>query len=61
ADVNEGDMIYSLTKAEFKKLEASDVKIPSGGKKITEAEFTKKRDEFMKEMGGQGGIRIIRN
>lgn len=60
-DVNEGDMIYSLTKAEFKKLAAGDIKLPSGGKKITEAEFTKKRDEFMKEMGGQGGIRIIRN
>jgi len=60
-DVNGGDMIYSLTKAEFKKLAANDIKLPSGGKKITEAEFTKKRDEFMKEMGGQGGIRIIRN
>ncbi len=60
-DVNDGDMIYSLTKAEFKKLAANDIKLPSGGKKITEAEFTKKRDEFMKEMGGQGGIRIIRN
>lgn len=61
ADVNDGDMIYTLTKAEFKKLGAADIKLPSGGKKITEAEFTKKRDEFMKEMGGQGGIRIIRN
>lgn len=60
-DVNDGDMLYTLTKAEFKKLAATDIKLPSGGKKITEAEFTKKRDEFMKEMGGQGGIRIIRN
>jgi GLPGLI family protein len=61
-DVNDGDMLYTMSKIEFKKLTGSDLKIPSGGKKITDAEFTKKRDEFMKEMGGQGGnIRIIRN
>ncbi len=60
-DVNEGDMLYTMSKIEFKKLTGSDLKTPSGGKKITDAEFTKKRDEFMKEMGGQGGIRIIRN
>ena len=60
-DVNDGDMFYTMSKAEFKKLTGSDLKTPSGGKKITDAEFTKKRDEFMKEMGGQGGIRIIRN
>lgn len=60
-DVNDGDMIYNMTKIDFKKLGNADLKTPTGGKKITEAEFTKKRDEFMKEMGGQGGIRIIRN
>lgn len=61
ADVNEGDMVYMMSKIEFKKLAGSDLKTPSSGKKITDAEFTKKRDEFMKEMGGQGGFRIIRN
>lgn len=60
-NVNDGDMVYTVSKVEFKKLSSSDLKTPSGGKKITEAEFTKKRDEFMKEMGGQGGIRVIRN
>jgi hypothetical protein len=42
-------------------MQAAGLKTPSGGKKITDAEFVKKRDEFMKEMGGQGGIRMIRN
>lgn len=60
-DVNDGEHIYTMTKIDFKKLSKEELKTPTGGKKITAAEFTKKRDEFMKEMGGQGGIRIIRN
>lgn len=60
-NINDGDIVYSVSKIEFKKLSNSDLKTPSGGKKITDAEFNKKRDDFMKEMGGQGGIRIIRN
>lgn len=60
-DVNDSEILYIMSKIEFKKLTGNDLKTPSGGKKITDAEFVKKRDEFMKEMGGQGGIRIIRN
>ena len=61
-DVNDGDMTYLMTKVDFKSLTNNDLKAPSGGKKITDAEFTKKRDEYMKEMGASGGgIRIIRN
>lgn len=61
-DVNDSEILYTMSKIEFKKLTGNDLKTPSGGKKITDAEFTEKRDEFMKEMGGQGGnIRIIRN
>ncbi len=61
-DVNDGDMVYKTTKIDFKSLTGNDLKTPSGGKKITNAEFNKKRDEYMKEMGASGGgIRIIRN
>ncbi|GAB2785241.1 GLPGLI family protein [Rhabdobacter roseus] len=59
-DVNEGEMIYTATSLGLKKLTGSDLKVPSGGKKVSEAEFNKIRDEYMKEMGN-GGMRIIRN
>ena len=58
-DVNDGEFIYTATKLDFKKLTNADLKVPSGGKKVTEAEFNKIRDDFMKERGG--GMRIIRN
>lgn len=60
-DVNEGETIYTATNLNFKKLDNNDMKHPSGGKKVTEAEFNKIRDDYMKEMGGSGGMRIIRN
>lgn len=60
-DMNEGETIYTAANLNFKKLENSDLKQPSAGKKVTEAEFNKIRDDYMKEMGGSGGIRIIRN
>ena len=60
-DINEGEMIYTAAKLDFKKLENNDMKLPSGGKKVTEPEFNKIRDDYMKEMGGSGGMRIIRN
>ncbi|TAF94517.1 MAG: GLPGLI family protein [Cytophagia bacterium] len=61
-NINDGDMVYLAQKIEFKKLAEGALKVPSGGKKITDAEFTKKRDDYMKEMNmSGGGVRIIRN
>ncbi len=60
-DINEGELLYTATNLNFRKLENSEMKLPSGGKKVTEAEFNKIRDDYMKEVGGSGGMRIIRN
>ncbi len=60
-DINEGETIYAATNLNFKKLDNSDMKLPSGGKKVSEAEFDKIRDDYMKEAGSGGGMRIIRN
>jgi GLPGLI family protein len=66
ANINEGEIVYSAKKIDFKKLGKDGLRRPSGGKKVTDAEFKKKREEWMKEMGipangSGGGIRIIRN
>jgi len=66
ANANDGEVIFTAKKIEFKKLSKDDFRKPSGGKKVIEAEFTKQREAWMKEMGIQnggsgGGIRIIRN
>ncbi|HEV7347608.1 GLPGLI family protein [Telluribacter sp.] len=51
-DVNDGERVYTATKLDFKKLTNADLRVPSGGKKTTEAGFNKIRDDFMKERGG---------
>lgn len=64
-DVNDGQMIYTTKKIDFKAITKDDLKKPTSGKKVTQAEFDKQRDEWMKEMGIQPGsgtrMKIIRN
>ncbi|WP_337043510.1 GLPGLI family protein [Emticicia sp. 17c] len=64
ANINDGSTIITTKKIELKKL-TNEIKAPSGGKKVTAQEFKKIRDDYMKEMGvqgGSGGTRfIIRN
>lgn len=66
-DINDGETLYKVKKLDFRKLEKESLRRPSGGKKVTSAEFRKKREEWMKEMGlpagggGGGNIKIIRN
>jgi GLPGLI family protein len=64
-DINDGLQIITAQKATLTSV-AKDLKIPTGGKKVTANEFKKIRDDYMKEMnikdGGAGGTRImIRN
>ncbi|MFN3850589.1 MAG: GLPGLI family protein [Spirosomataceae bacterium] len=61
-DINNGETVITATKITFKELK-SEIKAPSKGKKVTQKEFNKIRDDFMKEMNMNGGpnIRIIRN
>ena len=60
ADMNDGEMVWTATKVEFKKVKPEDVKVPSKGEKIKEEDFRKKMDEFRQKNGG-GNIRIMRN
>jgi GLPGLI family protein len=59
-DINEGETIIIAKKIDLRELKKGEIKIPTEGKKITNAEYKKMVDEKMKEMGG-GGIRIMRN
>lgn len=62
-DLNDSESVFTATKVELRKLTDGEMKIPSGGKKATPAEYKKIVDDRMKEMGGSNGssMRIIRN
>jgi GLPGLI family protein len=59
-DINNGERVILAKTIELKELKKNDLKIPSSGTKVTQAEFRKMVDEQMKQMGGRGGM-IIRN
>jgi hypothetical protein len=60
-DINNGRVVYKAV--EFSaKVNASNIKEPKGGKRITADEFTKEREKLMEEMrrNNPGGNRTIR-
>ena len=57
-DVNESEFVYTATDIQ-NKVNKSDLKAPSEGKKVTPAEFARIRKEFLGD--GNGPVRIIRN
>ncbi len=62
-NINDGDMVYTASKIDLKKIDDSDIKIPSKGKKITIEEFNKKNAAYLKELGVENGgsaIKVIR-
>lgn len=59
-DINEGERVITAIKIEPRTLKKGELKIPSGGTKITEKEFRKMMDEQMQRMGREGGV-MIRN
>jgi GLPGLI family protein len=59
-DSNNGDLLMTAKKIEFKKLKDKDVAAPTKGEKITQADFRKKMDELIKANGGRNGRMIIR-
>ena len=59
-DINDGERVITAIKIEPRALKKSELKIPSGGTKITEKEFRKMMDEQMQRMGREGGV-MIRN
>lgn len=62
-DINDGELVISAQKVEFKKLKKKALKAPRNGEKTSDAEFQKMVTERMKEMGGSGPRmrRVIRN
>ena len=58
-DSNNGEMLLSAKKIEFKKLKDKDIAMPTKGEKITQAEFRKKMEEWMKANGRGGNGRMI--
>lgn len=59
-DINEGERVITAIKVEPRALKKSELKVPSGGTRITETEFRKMMDEQMQRMGREGGV-MIRN
>jgi len=59
-DINEGERIITAQKIDSRPLHKGELRIPTGGTKMTEAAFRKMVDDHMKRMGANGGI-IIRN
>ncbi len=59
-DVNNGERVIVAKSIEFRPLKKNELKAPSNGTKMSQAEFRAMVDEQMKKMGGQGGF-IIRN
>lgn len=60
-DINDGERVITATKVEFRPLKKNEMKIPSGGQRITQQEFRKLSDAQMERMRANGGNVIIRN
>jgi GLPGLI family protein len=58
-DINNGEQVIVARKIEFRALKKNELKVPSSGEKISNADFRKMVEERMKQMGGPGGGRMI--
>jgi GLPGLI family protein len=60
-DINNGERVMVAKKIEMRPLKKNELKVPTDGEKITQAEFRKKGEEMRKQFRGNGGNVIIRN
>ena len=61
-DINNGERVTIAQKVELRELRKSELKAPTKGEPITQAEFRKMMEERMQQMRQQGGGRMmIRN
>jgi GLPGLI family protein len=58
-NINAGERIITALSITYRLLKENELKIPSGGKKVTEAEFKNIVDDFMKQNSDR--MKIIRN
>jgi GLPGLI family protein len=62
-NINDGDQVIIASTIKLNEVDATKIEKPKDGKKVTEEEFNKIRDDKMKEMGvepGSGNNVIIR-
>ncbi len=59
-EINDGEMMWTATNVDFKKIKDEDIKAPTKGELIKEEDFRKKMEE-MRQRNGGGNIRIMRN
>lgn len=60
-NINDGERVISAKSIELRPLKKSELKIPTGGTKTTEAEFRRLISEQTERMRANGGNVIIRN
>lgn len=58
-DINNGERVIVAKTVELRELKKNELKEPTSGTKVTQAEFRKLMEEQMKQMGGRG--MMIRN
>jgi GLPGLI family protein len=63
-DIDNKLQVYTAKNIEFRKLTSDELKAPTGGKKVTRAEFRKLQEDRLKELGmpaggGGPGIKMI--
>lgn len=51
-DINNGDRTIVASSVKFKELKKNDIKVPTGGEKISSADFRKTMEEQRKKNGG---------
>jgi len=59
-DINDGERIITAVGIEFRSLKKNELKISTGGTKVTQEEFNKMRQEQTQRMRSNGGAWIIR-
>lgn len=60
-DINEGERIVTASKIEARPLKKNEMKIPSGGQRMTNDEFNKMQEAQMERMRANGANIIIRH
>ncbi len=53
-DINNGERVIVAKTVELRELKKNELKKPTSGTKVTQAEFRKVMEEQMKQMGGRG-------
>jgi GLPGLI family protein len=60
-DINNEERVIVAQKIEMRELKKNELKVPSGGERVSQAEFRKLMREQMEKMRNQGGGVFIRN